>query len=357
MPYQKELQAAGEHFMFHGDFYGSMLLEEGNINDTFALKFRKRHIHKYVIQRLNPKVYKNPEAVIHNVEAVCEHLEQAISERGGDPRLEAINIVYTKNLESFYVDDQGYYWRAYRYIDGSTLKNVTPANFKRVGIAYGRFLADLANFPVDALEISIPGLSDCSKRYEQLEKAVAENKANRLDECAELVEKAKSHKAIATILDGKDVPLRVVHNDAKVGNVLFSEHMRLACVLDLDTVMPGHVYDDFGNMIRSGCNKAGKLSENLEDVKIDMDLFKVGALGFLKGIGNTITPEEKDSLVDGVLKTIYIFALSYLTDHLNGDTFYGVKSGDNLVKAKVQFALLEDALSKKEEMESIIASI
>ncbi len=148
----------------------------------------------------------------------------------------------------------------------------------------------------------------------------------------------------AEMLKGTAMPLRVVHNDAKLSNVLFDRSTGKAlCVIDLDTIMPGYTVMDFGDAIRFGASTASEDEPDLTKVHFDRHLYELFHRKFLAEAGDALTEEEVRMLPEGAKLITYEQALRFLGDYLAGDVYYHTeRPGQNLDRARTQIRLLEE---------------
>ena len=338
--------------------YGS-----GHIHGTFLAAMRQQDgaERPLILQRINQNVFKEPEKLTENIVRVTAFLRKKIQEEGGDPAREALCFLTDNSGKPFYKDAAGEYWRCSPYIEGSCHFDVVtdPALFAESGAAFGRFLQQLADYPADSLYESIPGFHDTAARLAAFQKAVTEDPCGRAasvrDEIGFLLSREKLASAYTEDLKKGKIKLRVTHNDTKLNNVLFDSITRRGlCVIDLDTVMPGLIMNDFGDAVRYGCNPAGEAAAP-KDVRFDLPLFQAFAEGFLNACGGSLTEEERRLLPAGALVMTYECGLRFLTDYLEGDVYFKIRWPEhNLARARTQIALLKDMERRREEMEAII---
>jgi Ser/Thr protein kinase RdoA (MazF antagonist) len=155
--------------------------------------------------------------------------------------------------------------------------------------------------------------------------------------------------------DGK-LPKRICHCDTKINNMLFDSSGAVLCVIDLDTVMPSFVFSDFGDFMRTAGNTGREDAENLEEVGIDMDIFKMFTKGYLESAGCFLTPIETENLVYGAKLMTYMQAVRFLTDYLDGSVYYKITYPEhNLVRVKAQIKLLESMEKHELEMAAFVS--
>lgn len=330
----------------------------GHINGTYLVTTEKGK--KYTFQSINANVFKKPHEVMNNIALVLEHICKKVCENGGDCEKECLHPVRTRNGELLYTTDDGGYYRMYAFIEGNVYDAVEkPEHFYCAAKAFGKFQNYLSDFPADKLYETIHNFHNTVWRFENLEKAIAEDKCGRLSEVKQQVEfaLARKHEAgivLEAIANGS-VPLRVTHNDTKFNNVLLDDDGNAICVLDLDTVMPGSLLYDFGDSIRFGATHAAEDEQNLELVDVDLELFEAYTKGFLEALGDRITQDELSLLAFSAKLMTLECGIRFLTDYLEGDTYFKVHfPKQNLYRAGTQLKLVWDMERKMEQMEAIV---
>lgn len=346
-------------FAFEGEIQEAKPFGGGHINDTLLLTTDKS---KYILQKMNPVVFKDPQGLMENVFGVTEYLRKEIAAAGGNPALETLTYIRTKEGKLFYDGPEGA-WRSYRFQDTLMALNAcrSPKDFYESGRAFGRFQALLGNYPAETLHETIPHFHDTPDRMRQLKEAIEKNAAGRLDSVREEVEFALAREDSAKIvmdLQAEGVlPLRVTHNDTKLNNVLLDPETGAGtCVIDLDTVMPGMAIFDFGDSIRFGASTAAEDEKDLDKVQLDLELFDAYTKGFLEGCNNVLTPAERDLLPTGAWMMTFECGIRFLADYLNGDVYFKTAYPDhNLVRAHTQFKLVREMEEKQDQMQAIVA--
>ena len=217
--------------------------------------------------------------------------------------------------------------------------------------------------PAETLREPIANFHNTPWRYGNLMTAVAADPCGRLASVLPEVEFAKTREDFCRVLEtariAGELPLRVTHNDTKLNNILFDENTgEPVCVIDLDTVMPGYSVTDFGDSIRFGANTAVEDETDLSKVALDLDLFRVYARGFIEGCGGSLTEKEIALLPEGAMVMTLECGLRFLTDYLEGDTYFRIhREGHNLDRARNQFALVADMERKLDQMRAIIKEV
>jgi len=334
----------------------------GHINDTYmADKDNRRHL----LQRINTDVFKKPDEVMSNIQRVTHHLRKKIRAAGGDPDRETLRIVPTADGKLYHKTADGNCFRLYTLIDNSiTLETVTdPAQFYEAAKAFGRFQNMLADFPAEELYETIVKFHDTPSRLDALKEAVKKDSCNRLQYCKDEVEYALAQEPEVGIvceeMEKGTVPCRVTHNDTKLNNVLFDAATEKGlCVVDLDTVMPGSLLFDFGDALRFGANAAAEDETDLDKVVFDLELFEAFTRGFLSELKDSITEKELELLPFSAKLMTYECGIRFLTDYLNGDTYFKIAyETHNLDRARNQLKLCRDIDTKREQMSKIVNKI
>ena len=332
---------AVRHFEFSGTLKSISPYGNGHINDTYLAGFDMYGMGqiKVILQKMNRYVFKKPEELMENIMNVTEFLKKKIAQSGGNPESETLNVILSVYGKPFYVDSQGDYSRAY---------------------AFGHFQQLLSDYPADTLHETIPGFHDTRKRCQTFEQAVAEDVMGRAKDVQREIEFIRERQSLAgefmDRLDRGELTLRVTHNDTKLNNVMIDDRTQKGiCVIDLDTVMPGLVMNDFGDSIRSGANTAAEDETDLDRVSCSMELFETYTKGFLKGCGNSLTPLEVSLLPTGAKMMTYENAVRFLTDYLQGDVYFKIaRQKHNLDRCRTQLKLISDMEAKWEQMQEIV---
>lgn len=368
---QKDLSWLGDQLVIDGKFISAVPYGNGHINDTFAASYavpasagarRRRYIH----QRINHEVFEDPAALMDNVARVTRHIRAKLEADGiEDIENRVLSLVPTCGGADYIIDDDGGYWRTYLFIESAATYDVveTPAQAREVARAFGEFQKQLADLGPPPLVATIPGFHDTPVRLEAFRRAIEADAVDRAAGVTAEIRRLEGYAPLADALlslfrQGR-IPLRVAHNDTKINNVMIDDKTGEAvCVIDLDTVMPGLALDDFGDLVRTSTCFAREDDRDLSHVVVELPIFEALAEGYLGAAGEFLADAETDSLVlSGKLMT-YECALRFLTDHLQGDTYFRVHhEGHNLDRARVQLALLDSIVDHEDEMEKIVGRV
>ena len=336
----------------------------GHINNTYLITIDGVK-ERYILQRINSYVFIRPREVMENMLHITEYLQARIREEGGDPDRETIRLVPSVNGEPWIEDEEGEVWRVMLCVP-DTVSPQLPDDLgvlEECGEAFGRFSRRLKDYPAASLYETIHAFHDTPARLQQLEDAAAADACGRLKDVGEEMAFARAREAETRILtDGYaagKLPLRVTHNDTKVNNVLLDrETGKAVCVVDLDTVMPGLLAYDFGDAIRVGACSAEEDERDLSRIHLELPKSEAFARGFLKELKGELSEEELLSLEAGARLMTLENGLRFLADHLKGDKYFRIhRPGQNLDRARAQFALLEDMERKQHAMISMLRSI
>ena len=317
----------------------------GHINDTFRAVDR-RDGSAYILQRINHNVFRDIDLLQQNIEKVTTHIRAKLTQRHEkDIDRKVLTLVKLQGSERTYLRDGENYWRVTLLIpDAETRESVTPENARHAGVAFGRFQQMLSDMEGELGE-SIPDFHNMELRLRQLDEAVASDPAGRLDSVRDLVaelDKRREHACLAERLyrEGR-LPKRVCHCDTKINNMLFDADGRVLCVIDLDTVMPSFIFSDFGDFLRTAANTGDEDERDLSRVDFDMDIYRAFREGYLESAGSFLTETEIEHLPYAAERFAYMQTVRFLTDYLNGDTYYRTAYPDhNLIRARAQFKLL-----------------
>jgi hypothetical protein len=335
------------------------VFRRGHIHSSFRVTIgsgaEKRRI---LLQRVNDRVFTDPEAVDRNIRSITGHMRRAVRLQGGGAERRVLELLASERGETTLRDPDGGWWRAYRFVENAVpADEVNEATVERAAWAYGDFQRLLIDYDGPPLSETIPGFHDTPRRLDALESAARADPHGRLQQVRTEVERILDRRRLgATLADQCDLPVRIVHNDAKLDNVLFDAAAGEAlCVVDLDTVMPGFVGFDFGDMVRSMSVTGSEDEVESEAAGVREELFGAVVRGYLRAMGGALTPAEIATLVSsGVVLTLEQ-AARFLTDHLVGDTYYRIERQDqNLDRTRAQLRLLESLLAAGPRLEAIV---
>lgn len=311
----------------------------GLINGTWTVTTRNG---RYILQRINHEIFKNPEHIAANIQAFGGYLSQQ------HPEYVFVQPVTALNGEQMvHLPEQGYF-RMFPFVNGSHTIDVvsSPEQAYEAARQFGRFTKMLAGFPAEQLHITLPGFHNLPLRYTQFETAVANGNPERMLQSQELIGFLRRHQSIVADFErlrhNPDFIIRVAHHDTKISNVLFDDADKGICVIDLDTVMPGYFISDVGDMMRTYLSPVSEEESDLSKITVRPEYYRAIAEGYLSEMGDVLTQTEKTHFVYAGKFMIYMQALRFLTDHLNNDVYYGAKyEGHNFIRAGNQAALLQ----------------
>lgn len=318
----------------------------GLINRTWRVQTGKE---EYILQRINEKVFKNPEAIAGNIENIQSYLAKQ------HPEYFFVAPVRSKNGQTMVGDAEKGFYRLFPFVQGSRSFDVVqnPDQAFEAARQFGLFTRVLSKFPAESLQITLPGFHDLSARYAQFRQAVsAGNQARRSQAQAEinfLEERSHLVGTFEEIRKSGVFRTRVTHHDTKISNVLFDAANKAICVIDLDTVMPGYFISDVGDMLRTYLSPVSEEEQDLSRIEVREDYFSAILEGYLSEMYGELNEEEIRHFVYAGMFMIYMQALRFLSDYLTNDLYYGAAyEGHNYVRAQNQVTLLKRLEEKKD---------
>ena len=355
----EQLIAILKQFAIDEDMVSAVPFGNGHINDTLKVTNSKGEI-KYILQRINHHIFTNVDMLQNNIFTVTSHIREKLVARGEqDVDRKVLTFIPAKDGKLYHFDGDSY-WRVCLFIPRSkSFEEVTPQLSYEAGKAFGDFQTMLSDLPADALGETIPNFHNMEFRLKQFRDAVEANAAGRLEEVKDLVgeiEKRAKDMCIQEELyrEGK-LKKRTNHCDTKVNNIMFDEEGKVLCVIDLDTVMPGFVLSDIGDFIRTGANTGAEDDENLDNVEVNLEIFEAYTRGYMETAKAFLTPQEIKLLPYGGRLLTYMQTVRFLTDYINGDTYYKIHSPKhNLIRTKAQFKLLLSLEAHAPEMDGFV---
>lgn len=358
----KDLKDITERFSILGEVDSISPLGEGLINDTYLVK-TVGIVPDYVLQRINHNVFKDVDSMQRNIEAVTAHIRKKLEASGeADIDRKVLQFIPLKDSAYTYYFDGDSNWRVSRFIpDSKTLQEVNQTTAFQAGKAFGHFQKMLADIKTELTE-SIPDFHNMEFRLRQLDEAVAANPVGRAEEVRDMLDAIDKRRHLMCAPERLhregQLPKRICHCDTKVNNMLFDENGDVLCVIDLDTVMPSFVFSDFGDFLRTGASTAAEDERDTSIINFDIDVFKAFAEGYLSESKDFLIDAELSWLPDSVALFPYMQAVRFLTDYINGDTYYKISyPGHNLVRTRAQLQLLIKIEEKMPEIRTIISAL
>lgn len=363
-PLSSTIRTVAGSFAIHGSFLSAEPHGSGHINDTCAAWFSQGGTRvRYILQRINDRIFKDPAGLMDNITRVTRWAKSKLEEAGAlDSSRRALTVVPSLGGASHSIDAEGRSWRCYLFIEGArTYDIVESANQAREAAkAFGAFQGLVADLPGPRLHETIPDFHNTRARFEKLKQAVEADAMDRLKgagpEWDFVRRREESIDRLIALQASGAVPERITHNDTKLNNVMVDDATESGiCVVDLDTVMPGLVLHDFGDMVRTATSPAAEDERDLSKVAMRMPMFEALVEGYLSSARPFLTDGEISELAfSGKLITLEI-GIRFLTDHLEGDVYFKTRRpGQNLDRCRTQFALVKSIEDRMEEMEACV---
>ena len=351
-------------FAIDGELLNIENNKTGNINKTYIAEYLvQKKKKKYLVQRINSNVFTEPFKLMKNIEGVTSYLKMELKKQK-DSSHQVLEIVKTKDGKSLYVIDENgtrLYYRVYEFIENSISYDKSTDNtiVKNTGKAFGNFQRLLKDYPMQKLEETIKDFHNTSKRYERLLADIkVDSEGRALSVAEEIVFILKRADIVTEITSrlGDSIPLRVTHNDTKVNNVMMNKKTGdYLAVIDLDTVMPGSMLYDYGDGIRSTASNACEDETDLDQVYLNMDLFKAYTDGYMSEMASCLTKSELDLMGESIRIITLELAIRFLNDYINGDTYFRIDyETHNLDRARNQLKLVKDIEEKLEDINAYI---
>ncbi len=323
----------------------------GLINNTWKITAAGNH---YILQRINDAIFKRPEDIANNIGKVAAYLKEHY------PGYQFVSPVKTTGGNELIHDPQQGYFRMFPFVKGSHTKDVvtTASEAYEAAKQFGRFTRLLTGIDLIELKITIPDFHNLSLRYQQFLAALENGNRQRIAESAQLINDVKYHASIVKeyemIIANPAFRLRITHHDTKISNVLFDETDKGICVIDLDTIMPGHFISDVGDMMRTYLSPVNEDEKDFSKIKIREDFYTAIVAGYFNEMKDELTETERSYFFYAGKFMIYMQALRFITDHINDDVYYGAKyPGHNFVRAGNQMVLLKQLIGKEALFSSV----
>ncbi len=358
---EHDLRSIASEFQFQGEAAAFAPFGNGHINDTHLVTCQTAGGPvRYVLQRVNRNVFRSLAAVMQNIERVTAHLATQLA-AAPDRERRALTLIPTRDGRNWHEDAEGETWRAWRFIENARSYETatSPEQAFQAAQAFGCFQRQLASLPAPRLNETIPDFHHTPKRFAALEEAIAADAKGRAQSARAEIEFAVARQSITGVLIAANLPDRITHNDTKFNNVLLDDATgESLCVVDLDTVMPGLALYDFGDMVRTTTSPAAEDEQDLSTVAMQFPMFETLVRGYLSAAEEFLTKAEKKFLAFSGRLITFEVGIRFLTDYLNGDTYFKVhREGHNLDRCRTQFKLVESIERQEEKMDRLVESI
>ncbi len=291
-----DVAPVARQFAIRGDFVSAEPYGSGHINDTFCVVFDQAGARvRYLFQRINHHIFKQPVALMENIQRVTTHLGHAVAPLP-DASRRALSLIPARDGQPWHRDAAGYYWRVYLFIEEARTYDAvqSPAQAFAAAYAFGRFQKLLADLPAPRLHDTIPDFHHTPKRFAALQQAIEKDAVNRAASARAEIAFALRHQPLTRVLLDARLPERVTHNDTKFNNVMLDDATGEGiCVIDLDTVMPGLALYDFGDMVRTTTSPTREDERDLSQVVMQFPMYQALVEGYLSTAAEFLTRDEK----------------------------------------------------------------
>ena len=354
-------------FAIPGAYLESHPYGGGHINDTFVAAFSQAGTRlRYIFQRINERIFTDPAALMENIERVTNEAQRQLLEAGvPDRSRRSLRVIPSIDGLPYFRDGVGKFWRAYLFIEGARTYDIIKdeAQAYEAARAFGQFQGLVSNLPGPRLHETIPNFHHTRSRYDRLRHAVDNDVKGRLasvkSEWQAIRERENLVDVLIDLQAQGEIPERVTHNDTKLNNVMIDDTTETGiCVIDLDTVMPGLALYDFGDMVRTATSPALEDEKDLSKVRMQMPMFEALVRGYLSTAGGFLNEAELSHLAfSGKLIALEI-GIRFLTDYLEGDTYFKIKHTDhNLDRCRTQIALVRSIEEQEDAMNELVREV
>lgn len=352
-----------EKFISQGHILEVREFGSGNINDTYIVTTDSNEETHFVLQRINTQVFRQPKLIMQNMRAFTEHMRRRARDEGHHwvmPR-----VLSAQDGRDYYFDADENFWRAISYVPNArSFDTITSLDHAReVGYALGTFQHLISDIPIEMLADTLEGFHIMPRYLQNFDRILSNNGHHSSAEVGFGLDFVAKRRDWAHVLENAReqgrLPLRAVHGDPKVNNVMIEESTgRAISLVDLDTVKPGLIHYDIGDCMRSGCNPMGEETEQWEAVHFEPEIGEAILTGYLTQARHFLTEADYDYLFDAIRLISFELGVRFFTDYLAGNVYFKVKHPEhNLQRALVQFKLTESIETHEHDIRSIIQSM
>lgn len=364
----EETQQAAAHFDVPGSLVAVIPIHSGNVNDTFVAHFRTSSAEtRVVLQRINRRVFANPDKIVENMLCVTGHIHARLDrERPTHDRIWQLPRVI-RTIEGGYVhkDSSGNCWRALSMIESATAYDIaeSPVHAGEMGRVLGQFHRLLSDFDAEVLTDPLPGFHVTPgylARYDHTKTSAEARERLQGPEASQWQAFIEERRDFSTVLEDAKAEgmlnTRVIHGDPKVSNFMIDDITgKGTSMIDLDTVKPGLIHYDVGDALRSLCNPVGEETRDLDTVVFDLDLCRAFIKGYLVDARDFLSENDRRYLYDSVRLITFELGIRFFEDYLAGNVYFKANSAEhNLHRAGVQFTLCRRIEAAKPEIQQIL---
>ena len=330
------------------------LFGPGLINSTYKVSDEEN---SFILQKINSQIFKSPQDIAQNLAALKEYFA------ANHPGYLFVAPISGVSGELLVEECSGVY-RLFPFVQDSQTISVITHEKQAFEAAkqFGQFTRLLKDFAPGQLAYTLADFHNLKLRFEQFEAAYKNAGKERLQQAEGEIEQVHRHQQIVELYNDivarNELPLRVIHHDTKISNVLFDKQQNGLCVIDLDTVMPGYYLSDVGDMMRTYLSPVNEDETDLDKIFIRKDIFNAICRGYLSEMGTVLSETEKKYFLFSGKMMIYMQAIRFLTDFLNNDIYYDAAYPQhNLNRSRNQFQLLNQYCEAQGDFEQMINTV
>ena len=358
-----DIKSVAKHFRLDGELVDAEPVTRGHINDTYILAGEKNGVvARYVLQRINQAVFKDPPSMMTNIIRVTEHISAKMREIDQGLASRQLTVIVADDGLGYYEDNDGNFWRMYNFIEDAVTHDALESTELACEAArmFGWFQRMLIDLPGPVLHETIGDFHNTPRRFEVFQKILEADTLNRAKDVKPEIDFVFENSGLCSVLLDLackgEIPGRIAHNDTKINNVMLDEKTgKGVCVIDLDTVMPGLSVYDFGDMIRTATCSAQEDERDLSKVAVDISMFEALVRGFAAETSGFLTSAEKKHLVFAGKLITFEQLIRFLTDYLAGDVYYKIsRQRHNLDRSRTQMKLVESIIEREEVMNELV---
>ncbi len=288
----------------------------------------------YILQQINGNVFKSPGDIAENSLLLQAHIKKTQADYLFVAPIPTVSGQFLVNSAS------GEVFRLFPFVKGSQTINYVGLEKEAFEAAkqFGKFTRLLKGVEIAKLKYTLTDFHNLELRFEQFEIAAQGASPERLEQASNEIKEVHKHDHILQtyqrLISHNEIPLRTIHHDAKISNILFDDRQNGLCVIDLDTVMPGYYLSDVGDMMRTYLSLVNEEEADLSKIHIREHIFNAIYKGYYVRNRMFYQKLEKRYFIYSGELMIHMQAIRFLTDFLNNDIYYETKCQNNLTKGK-----------------------
>lgn len=329
MKHFEDIKKNASQFVIYGDLVNIELFGKTKENNIYLLTYNQAGTTvRYIIKRLNNKLYEQPIQAVSNAVKAAKYILTALKTNNcTEPSREVLTFLYSQIGKPYICDDNGNYWMTCLYIENTTIyeKFETPELAKEAAKTYARFHSLLADIPSKSFQTTIKDHYNIEALFNIYEEALKNDFQNRKNTISEVVTFLNNNKAIpntvCNLLQNGEIQPHAILNNVKPSRLLFDSTTKKGiAIFDLDSAMCGNYLFHLGEVVRNFMLSTNIFQKENNDTSKFLLFFEAIVKGYFEAGKSFLSTKEIDNLVNGAEFVVFFKLMLFVTNFLNNNT-------------------------------------